>query len=312
MPFPGRLLSKNHMCPNRFESGKLSSNKSSRQSRKSPAAAALGVLAGAVVVPRAVAQVPSPLAEWQYTAGIPLEKMFERAPRTWRVDLGVGAAVRPVYPGDDRYRMMAGPSVSIRYRDRVFVSTGEGLGVDVVDTRHLQIGVALGYSLGRQQSGDAFHLRGLGDIPVSASALVFANYVVSKDFPLVLRAAARRDIGGTDGWSGTFSVYMPLPGSSKRFHWFAGPTLTVGDARYMRRWFGVTAAQAARSPYGVYDAHAGLKSYGAGLSAMWFMRKHWFLDVDAAVEALVNGAGHSPITQQPATAAVDATVTYQF
>lgn len=238
--------------------------------------------------------------------------MFEKRQPNWRIDLGLGTSVRSVYPGDNRYRVMAGPSVSIRYRDRFFLSTGEGLGADIVDTRHVQIGVALGYSLGRQESSDEFHLRGLGNIPVSPSALIFANYVVSKNFPLVLRAAARRDLGGTDGWTGTFSAYMPLPGSSKRFYWFAGPTMTVGDARYMQSWFGVTPAQAARSPYGVYNAHAGLKSYGAGITAVWFLQKHWFLNVDAAVEELVNSAGHSPITQRPANAAVDATVSYQF
>lgn len=276
------------------------------------AISAIGIAAVAGTLHTAQAQSPSPLAEWQYTAGIPLEKMFEKQTPTWRVNLGIGTSMRSIYPGDDRDRVRVGPSISIRYRDRYFASTGEGIGVDVIDTRHLQLGVSLGYSLGRQQSSDEFHLRGLGNIPVAPVVMAFANYVVSKRVPLVIQVVARRGLGGARGWTGTFSAYMPLPGSSRRFRWFAGPTVTIADAGYMQQWFGVSAAQAAHSQYGVYRPHAGLRSYGGGVTAVWFFRKHWLLDANAAIEELVNGAGHSPITQSPANLTVDATVAYRF
>ncbi|WP_438501127.1 hypothetical protein, partial [Listeria monocytogenes] len=36
----------------------------------------------------ASAQTPSPLGEWQYTAGVPLQKLFDPNIPTWQVSVG--------------------------------------------------------------------------------------------------------------------------------------------------------------------------------------------------------------------------------
>ena len=131
-------------------------------------AASRVALTGAVfmaLAPAAVhAQTPSPLAEWQYSSGILLEQMFEPKLPTWRIRVGPSASFQPRYDGSDRYHLMGGPSIDIRYRDRFFLSTGEGIGVNVLTGPNWRVGVAASYDLGRRAADDLDHLSGMGNI----------------------------------------------------------------------------------------------------------------------------------------------------
>jgi outer membrane scaffolding protein for murein synthesis (MipA/OmpV family) len=273
--------------------------------------AALAVSSAAMAT-RAGAQTPAPLTEWQYSAGVPLERLFQPEVPDWRVRLGAAFSLRPRYYGADRYQVVGGPSVDIRYRDLFFASTGEGVGVNVLRGPNWRAGIAITYDLGRRAANDPGHLSGLGNINPAPEAKLFADYVISKEFPLVLRADIRRNLGGTDGWIGDLGAYLPLPGSSEQFFWFGGPTLTFADSRYMNRWFGVSPTQAAASGYPNYHANPGLKSVGAGVTAVWYFRKHWFMTADVAVQQLVGSAARSPITQVSTNGVFDFSINYQF
>jgi len=274
------------------------------------------VLAGALlaaVAPASVhAQTPSPLAQWQYSSGILLEQMFEPKLPTWRVRLGASGSFQPRYDGSDRYHALAGPTVDIRYRDRFFLSTGEGIGMNVLTGPNWRIGLAAGYDLGRRAADDLGHLSGMGNINPAPSLRLIGQYAISKSFPLVLTADVRRSFGGDNGWIGDLGAYMPMPGSSETFAWFAGPTMTIADSRYMNSWFGVNAQQAARSGYRQYDASAGIRSVGFGVSANLTLKKHWIVSADGAFQQLVGAAAHSPITQSRASGVFDVSVIYEF
>jgi hypothetical protein len=92
-----------------------------------------GFLAGLLGwVAMAGAQTPSPLNEWQYSAGVQLERMLDPDLPAWRSYAGAGASLQPLYDGARPYRLMAYPVVDVRYRDLVFLSTSEGIGVNLV------------------------------------------------------------------------------------------------------------------------------------------------------------------------------------
>jgi outer membrane scaffolding protein for murein synthesis (MipA/OmpV family) len=105
-------------------------------------------------------------------------------------------------------------------------------------------------------------------------------------------------VGGADGAIGDLEAYMPLPGSSKRFFMFAGPSVTFADHLYTQKEFGVTAAQALTSAFPDYQAHAGLNAVGLGFSATGFLSTHWLINLDAAANRLRGSASESPITQR--------------
>ena len=272
----------------------------------------LVLLATALFAPRARAQTPSPLQEWQYSSGILLRQMFEPHVPTWRVLLGVSGSVAPLYAGAAPYHVRPGPAIDIRYRNLAFFSMGAGLGVNVLRGDHYRAGIAIAYDLGRQVSEYPSHLHGLGDINPAPVVKLFAAYAISKSFPLVIRADVRRIIGGADGWVGDLGLYMPLPGSSKRFMMFAGPSVTLASGSYMQTVFGVSASQAAASGYPRYDAQGGLKATGFGFSTTWFITHHWLLNADTAVSRLLGDAADSPITQRQTQGTLDLTVAYVF
>ena len=274
---------------------------------------AFAVFLSAATLPlAAVAQTPSPLAQWQYSSGITLEQMFMPQLPTWRIRIGPSVSFQPRYDGASSYHTLVGPSIDIRYRDRFFFSTGEGLGANVLTGPNWRAGIALSYDLGRRAADDLDHLHGMDNINPAPTMHLFGEYVVSKTFPLVVRADVRRAIGGDNGWVGDLGAYMPMPGSSEKFNWFLGPTATFADSRYMNSWFGVNANESARSGLREYHASAGLKSVGVGVAATWMPSKHWLVTGNGAYQQLVGRAANSPIVQRRASGVVDLSVVYQF
>ena len=278
----------------------------------SPRLSCLAFMLWACSPSTALSQTPSPLQEWQYSSGIVLERMFEPNLPDWRVVLGAGAEAKPLYDGAQLSRVQGGPVINIRYNDIAFVSVGEGIGVNVLRGENYRAGVVLGYDLGRRVEDDIGHLRGLGDIGRAPVVKLFVSYAISKEFPLVLRGDVRQVIGGADGMVADVGVYMPLPGSSKKFIMFAGPSITYADHRYLQKEFGVTPAQALASGYPVYDAHAGTNAVGFGFSATWFMTDHWLVNMDTAVDQLLGSARESPITQRTVQRALALSFAYSW
>jgi outer membrane scaffolding protein for murein synthesis (MipA/OmpV family) len=260
----------------------------------------------------ATAQTPSPLAEWQYSSGVQLERLFEPAVPTWEVEIGLGTQFGPDSDGIRRYQIQPGPVFNIRYKDELFASTGEGIGLNLLSFSHFRMGAAISYDLGRAMHEDGRALNGLGNVYPAPEAKVFASYVPAKSVPVTIRFDVRKQIGATDGWIGDFGIYLPMPGSSERFAWFAGPGVTVADGRYMQGYFGVSDAQAASTHYRRYKASAGFKSATFGVSAVWMVTPHWLVDGNAAVEELLGSAAESPITETKLQGVVTLAGIYKF
>jgi outer membrane scaffolding protein for murein synthesis (MipA/OmpV family) len=264
-------------------------------------------------VPRlAWSQTPSPLQEWQYPGGTILEKLYEPNLKTWRVVLGGAVASMPRYDGGSVYRVTPAPVIVILYRDLAFASVGEGVGVNLVRGANYRAGISVGYDLGRPMSDDYRHLRGLGNINAAPDVKLFGSYVFSKAFPLVLRADARRIVGGADGLLGDLEAFMPLPGSSQTFIMFAGPSITFANRQYMQHVFGVSARQAADSSYRVYNAHGGAMAFGLGFSASRFITPHWLINADLAWNRLRGSAADSSITQSDEQGVVEFSTAYRW
>jgi outer membrane scaffolding protein for murein synthesis (MipA/OmpV family) len=262
----------------------------------------LAVLALALVAfhsPAALAQTPSPLQEWQYSGGVILAKLFQPDLPEWRRVLGVAAEVQPVYDGARAMQVMGGPVIDIRYKDVAFLATGEGLGYNIFRGSHYEVGVGITYDLGRKEKEDYRNLAGMGDIGAAPVAKLFASWVLSKHFPLIMRVSARQFMGGAQGAVGDAGVYMPLPGSSKTFVMFAGPSITMATNHYLQTLYGVTPAQSAASGHPVYTIpHAGTVAAGVGFSATKFLTPHLLLNVDAALSQVRGSPAHSPIVEQ--------------
>jgi outer membrane scaffolding protein for murein synthesis (MipA/OmpV family) len=262
---------------------------------------------------RSVAQTPSPLQEWQYVNAVPLMKLFQPDIPETQLVLGAGGEDRPLYDGAQNYRFVGGPTFDVRYRDIAFFSTGEGLGVNVVRGQNVTAGVAIGYDFGRKTSDDENNLRGFPNIGRAPVVKLFANYVVSKEFPLVIRLDMRQSVGrGPDGAVGDLSAYFPLPGSSQKLIMLLGPSVTWGSEKYLQLRFGVTPEESEVSMHPVFHPTAGVSASGLGYSATYFVTAHWMLELDAACHWLLNSAQDSPITERVSAPAAAFSVSYRW
>jgi outer membrane scaffolding protein for murein synthesis (MipA/OmpV family) len=174
------------------------------------------------------------------------------------------------------------------------------------------MGVAIGYDTGRRVPDDYPNLHGMGDLSVAPVVKLYGSYVVSKKFPLVIRMDARHFIGGAAGDIGDFEFYMPLPGSSKSFFMFAGPSMTFATHRYMQREFGVTPAQSLASGHPEFAVAGGRSAVGIGFSATKLLTKNWLLNLDTAGSWLQGSAGDSPVTEARFRHVVAVSVNYHW
>ena len=274
--------------------------------------ACVAVLFGLFHPHSAWSQTPSPMQEWQYSGGVILARLFDPNFPEWRTVLGVAADTQPVYAGADAYRVQGGPVINIQYSDIAFLSTGDGLGVNFLRGDHYRVGAAIAYDRGRIERDDYTNLRGMGNINPAPVAKLFATYVLSKKFPLILRVDARQLLGGADGTVGDAGLYIPLPGSSKKFVMFAGPSVTFGSHHYLQSEYGVSPAQSLASGHPVVDAHAGMASVGVGFSATRFITNHLLLNVDAAVDELKGSPDISPLTESRTQRELALSIAYQW
>ena len=276
----------------------------------------LGFLALILVAchsPAGMAQTPSPLQEWQYSGGIILARLFQPDLPTWRTVLGLAAEVQPIYDGSRASKVQGGPVVNIHYKDIAFISTGEGIGYNIFRGDHYQVGIGVTYDFGRKEKDDLTNLRGMGDISAAPVGKFYASWVLSRKFPMIMRISARQFIGGSQGAVGDAGVYLPLPGSSKTFVMFAGPSITMATTHYLQTVYGVTPAQARASGHPAYDIpHSGTVAAGVGFSATKFVTKHLLLNVDGAINQIRGSAAHSPIVEQRTGRVLAVSVDYHW
>ena len=259
------------------------------------------------------AQTPSPLQEWQYSGGIILARLFEPDLPRFRTILGLAAEVQPVYDGSRAYRLEGGPVINIHYRDIAFISTGEGLGYNLLRGDHYQLGIGVTYDLGRKEKDDLTNLHGMGNIGAAPVGKIFGTWVLSRHFPMILRVDARQFAGGAQGAIGDASVYLPLPGSSHTFVMFAGPSITLATHHYLQTLYGVTPAQSLLSGHPVYEIpRDGTSAAGVGFSASKFLTEHWILNLDTAINQIRGNASRSPLVERRTQRILALSIDYQW
>lgn len=260
----------------------------------------------------ASAQTPSPMQEWQYPGGIELEKLFAPQVPKWQTILGLAGSVQPAYSGASQYRVSEGPVINVRYRDRIFFSSGEGLGADIFQGKQYRVSLSVGIDLGRREEWDIGELRGLGDIPRAPFFKLSGSYVISKRLPIILRGDIRKIAGGSAGLVGDVEVYTPLPGSSRKFVMFAGPSLTIADRKHMQTSYGISELQSLQSGYPVYGARGGIESAGFGFSATRFFTPHLLGNFNLAANELLGSAADSPIIERRTQGSFSFSVAYSW
>jgi len=217
------------------------------------------------------------------------------------VTVGLGPFIGPAYDGSRKSKVRPFPYVDIRglFNGRVFVSSLDGLGVNLISAGPLRAGVSVNRSDGRTSSDDP-HLTGLPDISDAAKAGGFVAYTFK---PFAVEVKVDRRIGshpGTQASLGTSYGVAPLPD----LHLSLSADLTWADASYQKAFFGVTPAEAAQAtadgnPLKAYTPGSGLATVGFAAAGVYQLGGHWGLVARIGLHDLIGPSGKdSPLTQR--------------
>lgn len=263
----------------------------------------------------AFAQTPTPLSFWQFSAGQVLAPYGDAGPE-WLVFVGPSIVYQSKYEGSKGYTLQAGAVLDIRYRGRLYLSSGEGVGYDVFRGKNYRAGMGIAYDIGRRDNHNG--IRGLGSVSPTPQAKFYGDYVfrpkvMGREIPLIVSFDARRAIGEYDGFIANVGAYLPIAGSeAERYFVFLGASGTYWDKRTAQTYLGVTPAQSVRSGLPVFTPDGGPESFGAGVSSGWFLSDHWLVTGDLAVRSILHDFDNSPIVQETWSAHASLSIAYSF
>jgi outer membrane scaffolding protein for murein synthesis (MipA/OmpV family) len=273
------------------------------------------VLVAAVLSTAASAQTPSPFPYWTNAAGVVMMPLAGPPPE-WQTAIGGGAVVMPLYEGSHSYHALPAPEIDIRYYDLAFISSGDGIGVNLLHGQNYRAGVAMSYDTGREHNL-ATRLSGTGNVDPTPEAKLFAEAYFKPlgdllPLPIAVSANLRQAPFGHQGMIGDLGFYVPIAGN-KAFDIFVGPSVTFADHEYMQSYFGISANHAApHSIFPQYTANGGLKDASFGVTMDYRFSDHWAAHGAIGYERLMASAGNSPLVQEKSQLGSALTLGYTF
>ncbi len=231
----------------------------------------------------------------------------------WAVRLGAGAAIGPAYPGGRAIVGTALPMIDVAYRaalpglDTVYLNVRDGLGAVVLRQGMVSVQGGIGFAPGRRERASA-HLRGLGDLDASAQANVTMRLDAG---PVGGFLRAERAFGGQEGTTLTFGATGRMR-LSQSMMLAATVSAQWADGAHMREWFGVTAAQSARSGLAAYRPGSGMRQFNAGLLGLYRLTPNWDVSASVGVQHLLGDAARSPVVQRQTAPFGLVGVSYRF
>ena len=211
-----------------------------------------------------------------------------------RTRVALGPQLVPSYPGSDSVSLRPFIDLSRTRGDTPFEfeAADESFGFPLL--RHE--GFAIGPSLGFQGSRTAKDVGApVAKVRTTFEAGGFVQYQLTPS--LRARAELRKGIGGHKGWIGTVGAdYVARDADQWLFS--VGPRVTIGDDRYHRAYFGVSAADAQATGLPRFVAQGGVQAVGLTTGLIYQFTPTWGISSYAKYDRLVGDAADSPIVRR--------------
>lgn len=215
---------------------------------------------------------------------------------------GLGPGVAPEYEGANEYRPVPTVVARARWGARYFVGTdGTGFRADVVGSRFIEAGPALGFRFSRN-SGAKDKVIAL--LPKVGRAIEVGGFLAF-NFPMPIGNNERdaltfdttflHDVAGGPGgytvraalnYRGLVSDHLLLQ---------VGPFTTYASDKFMSSYFDITPAGSASSGLSVYDAGAGFKDVGVRANGQYLLSDSWRLIAVGTYSRFIGDAKDSPV-----------------
>lgn len=198
------------------------------------------------------------------------------------VELGLGATLRPAYPGADDQEV----APWLIWRN---VSGASTSGMD-------RQGFSLSPSfrtIGGRDAGDDDSLIGMTDINRAYELGLRANYGLG---PVTAYGSVRKGFDGHEGLAGEIGVRYRTDVTERLTLW-SGLEVGYGDSDFGNTYFGVTAAESAASGNAEYAPGGGVTSAAAKFEARYAITDSTALMGEVQYGRLIGDASDSPLVQ---------------
>ena len=184
----------------------------------------------------------------------------------WYLTVGVTGLSAPNFEGGRKYLLSAQPIVSLGKAggEARFSSRNDNISLGLYDNGAVRAGLTGKFLFARDN--DADELKGLDPVKWGGEAGAFAEFY-PMDWMRV-RGEVRHGIRAHNGVVADFAAdafYDVTP----EIRLSGGPRLSLASADYFDTYYGVSAAEAARSGLGEYRPGSGVRSVGVGGAVTW-------------------------------------------
>jgi outer membrane scaffolding protein for murein synthesis (MipA/OmpV family) len=212
----------------------------------------------------------------------------------------------PRYPGAASNQATLLPALEWRDARGLFASTDSGLGWNLSPSPQTPYGVRLWPQLGRRAADVP---AGIGAVGPRLQAELYANHQPLE--ALLLQGGVLVGAGQEhDGVQVELGATSGLPLGADLLG--VGMSATWANSAYRRSYFGISAAQSARSGLPGYDPGGGWTDCSLTVSLEHRFSAHWRLDVQAYRVLYSPGIGQSPLVASRRPQAVTASVWHDF
>ncbi|SKB74125.1 MipA/OmpV family protein [Luteibacter sp. 22Crub2.1] len=235
-------------------------------------------------------------------------------PNALQAAVGVVAVNAPRYAGSDRDRVQFISAASVS-KGPWFADTLRGIGAQYQTESGFSISEAFHYDFGRVERDSNLRpgsksLRGMGDVPGS----IVSRTVVAQQLNRLLSTSAEAEYSLRNG--------------TRRARYRAGAQFGLiqqdadiltfnidvhgGNAAFNRAYFGVSAAQSARTRFVAYRASGGLYAYSGSLNWTHVFSPHWSSNVIVSGARYIGQIDDSPIVARRTALTSAVAMNYSF
>jgi MipA family protein len=265
------------------------------------------LVAGALCAGLAIGLVPPAMAQDAPAAeGVTLEGLDTNSGGiTGYVALGVAYA--PDYEGSNDYEIYPYLEGRLEYGDYYARLEGSDIRFNVVPSAMWHAGPVLGYRPGRDAVDDdqIDHLRSIDEALTAGAFVEFEHVGEDPRYGETLTLSVVQDVSGFES-----GLVATLRGVVRRPLLFINPGFIVSvdaevdfaDDNYMATYFDVSQGDAGRSGLPRFNADAGFKDVGAGISIDQFLSPSWSVGTRLHYYRLLDDAADSPVVDDAGSA----------
>jgi outer membrane scaffolding protein for murein synthesis (MipA/OmpV family) len=215
----------------------------------------------------------------------------------------IGPGAVPAFDGAKKYQLIPLMIANVGFKGVELQVRGLGARLDILGNSRVQIGPVVNFRGNRDSSKDGSgRVKLLNDVDSSVEVGGFVGYRFGGNQygqgELAFDVSLVKDVNdGHDGLIGTAQVSYAAYRTQK-FFLNADAQTSFADKKYMRAFFGVTPAEAARSGLAAYRPDGGIRDAGAGITAGYQFNEKWGLIARAGANYYLGDAKDSPIVDE--------------